>query len=115
MSSIKSYLAVVRFEQSARGHPAPPMTLSMARLKLVQTGVARVQAERPRRTRLPITPVILMAQHREWVVRPPHERALLWEVATLAFFGFFPPRGVAAPIGCLRSLAVSALLPSGSG
>ena len=65
------------------------MTLSMARLKLVQAGVARVQAGRQGRTRFPITPDILLALRWGWVNKPPHEMALFWAVATLAFFGFF--------------------------
>ena len=60
-SSIKTYLAGVRFEQIARGFPNPPMTLSMARLKLAQAGVVRSQAGRQSRVRLPITPDILLA------------------------------------------------------
>jgi hypothetical protein len=89
-SSIKTYLAAVRFEQIARGLPSPPLSLSMARLKLVQAGVAHVRAGRMGRTRFPITPGVLSALRQVCADRHhPHEAALLWAVVSLAFFGFF--------------------------
>ena len=85
-SSIKTYLAGVRFEQIARGFPNPPMTLSMARLKLVQAGMARSQARRKSRVRLQITPDILLALHQTWARRLPHEGALWQHLCSSASF-----------------------------
>ena len=87
--TIKTYIAGVKFEQISRGFPSPPLALSWARLRLVQAGIARSQAARSHRARLPITPDILRQLRHVWFRVPNPEVSVLWAVAVLAFFGFF--------------------------
>ena len=87
--TIKTYIAGVKFEQISRGFPSPPLALSWARLRLVQAGIARSQAARSHRARLPITPDILRQLRHGWFRVPNPEVSVLWAVAVLAFFGFF--------------------------
>ena len=97
-ATIKTYLSGVRHAQILRGLPEPGQTTSMARLKLVQAGVARERANRGISTadrRLPISVQILHGMIAAWAAPPPaaaqamEPNELLRAVASLCFFGFF--------------------------
>ena len=98
--TIKTYLAGIRHTQISLGLPEPQAFSSLPRLKLVQAGVERTQAERSRksRVRLPITPAILQKIHDQWSPRA-HESdfIMLWAAAILCFFGFFRAGEITIP------------------
>ncbi len=79
--------------QISIGFPEPREVSSLPRLRLVQSGVLRTEAQRrhkPPRIRLPITPKILRGIHRVWFQSPQvYENIMLWAAACLCFFGFF--------------------------
>ena len=102
-ATIKTYLSGVRHAQILRGLPEPGQTTSMARLKLVQAGVALERANRGISTadrRLPISVRILHRMIAAWAALPPtaaqamepnelFDNTMLSVAALLCFFGFF--------------------------
>jgi len=79
--------------QITLGLPEPREFSSLPRLRLVQAGIKRVHAHstaEDRRTRLPITPGILLRIHALWSSRSAEpDVVILWAAAVLCFFGFF--------------------------
>ncbi len=79
--------------QVTLGLPEPREFSSLPRLKLIQTGIKRVHAQRSpegSRIRLPITPAILRQIQEHWTSRAADPDILmLWAAAVLCFFGFF--------------------------
>ncbi len=71
-STIKSYLAAVRHLQIAEGFPEPGQYASLAKLRLVATGIQK-EASRPPHIRLPAD----------------QDTIMLWAACCIAFFGFF--------------------------
>ena len=72
----------------------------MSRLEYVVKGLKRKATSGPQRTRLPITPNILLHLKRAWEVMPAHRDAsMLWAAATMCFFGFLRAGEVVAPGG----------------
>ena len=66
---IKTYLAAVRHAQIMRGLPEPRQGSSLPRLCLLQSGVRRDRAQQglpTARSRLPITPNILLRIYTNW-------------------------------------------------
>ena len=86
-STANNYLAAVRHSQVALGLGDPKMA-SMAQLEYVIRGMKRT-AQTSKRTRLPISPAILLGMKRTWQRHPnPRDAAMLWAAATMCFFGF---------------------------
>ena len=92
-STIKTYHAAVRHAQIMRGLPEPRERSSLPHLRLMQSGVRRVRAERgtpTSRPRPPITPDILARMRAVWApTLSEHNTAMLWAAAAACFFGFF--------------------------
>lgn len=63
--TVKSHLAAVRHLQVTEGFPEPSKCKSLARLRLLETGIQK-EFTRPPRTRLPITQAILRQIRRLW-------------------------------------------------
>lgn len=83
--TIRLYLSAVRHLQIVNGLPDP----SFPCLEYVLKGVCRVNASRPRPTRLPITPTLLRHIHGVWARDPPDvDRIMMWAAFCLGFFGF---------------------------
>ena len=91
--SVKTYLAAVRNLQLTLGLPDPRDSSSLPRLRLLLTGIRRVQTEsgsNQSRRRLPVTPAILRRIKGLWNERSTRgEYVMPWAALTLCFFGFF--------------------------
>ena len=86
--TIKSYLAAIRHTQISLGLGDPEMG-GMTRLEYVVKGCKRKATNASKRTRLPITPVILGRLRVEWQKKSDTKDAtMLWAAATMCFFGF---------------------------
>ena len=107
-ATIKTYLAGVRHAQIMRGLPEPKQTGSMARLKLVQAGVARDRLNRGISStdrRLPITARVLSGLISHWATPTEasfdpaivFDNTMLKAAATLCFFGFFRSGEITVP------------------
>ena len=90
-SSIKLYLAAVRDTQLSLGLPDPREQSSLPLLKRVQAGISRVRLSRgrPSKQRLPITAHMLRQIKGALEAMAHEEKAVLWAVCCVAFFGFF--------------------------
>lgn len=99
--SIKTYIAALRHLQITMGLPDPRDTSSLPRLRLVLTGIKRIQAEAGgsvRRPRLPMTPPILQRIRSLWNSRPTRaDYVMPWAAVTLCFFGFFRSGEITVP------------------
>ena len=86
-STVKNYLAAVRHSQIALGLGDPKIG-AMTQLEYVMRGMKR-KTQTTRRTRLPISPVMLQGMRRIWQHHPnSRDTAMLWAAATMCFFGF---------------------------
>ncbi len=100
-NTIKTYLAGIRHAQIIRGHPEPRQDSKLPRLRLVQTGVKKVRAERGlpmARPRLPITPALLRCIRGVWdpLALDP-DVVMLWAAAITCYFGFFRAGEITIP------------------
>ena len=89
--TVKVYLAAIRHMQITMGLPEPREFSSMPRLRLVQSGINWTHTtQASAKVRLPITPVILCSLKEYWSPqRTNMDIIMMWEAATLCFFGFF--------------------------
>lgn len=95
-STIKSYLAAVRYSQIALGLGNPHIP-SMTQLEYVLKG-AQKSARSKSRPRLPITPSILEKLYSVWAASSdPFNASMLWAAACMCFFGFLRSGEVVAP------------------
>ena len=86
--TVKSYMAAVRHSQISLGLGDPKLG-EMTQLEYVMKGLKRKATYSTRRTRLPITPIILGQLKRVWQLRPDQrDTSMLWAAATMCFFGF---------------------------
>ena len=96
--TIKCYLSAVRHLHIVQGSPSSALEGARPRLQLLLRGIRRATADKPGRSRLPITPTIL---RRVWqVVKAPphsHDRAMLWAAMNTCFFGFLRAGEICAP------------------
>ena len=89
--TIKAYLSAIRCLQIQNEMGNPFISGSMPRLEYVLGGIKRVEASsgRQTRTRLPITPDILMKLRDIWLAPPVQpDTLMLWAAACIGFFGF---------------------------
>ena len=93
--TIKTYLAAVRHAQIMKGLPEPRQGSSLPRLRLLQSGVRRDRAQQglpPARSRLPITPNILLRIYTNWsgaLRAAEFDTVMIWSAMLMCFFGFF--------------------------
>ena len=86
--TIKCYLSAIRHLQIECGEKDPRVE-SMPLLVLALWGTKREQAGAVKRTRLPITPVILEQLRRIWNRDSAnHDHIMLWAACCVGFFGF---------------------------
>lgn len=97
--TIKVYLSAIRHMQISMGLPEPREFSSMARLKLVQSGIQRTHASnQPTKARLPITTSILTSLKSHWTPqRTDPDIIMLWAAAVVCFFGFFRAGEITLP------------------
>ena len=100
-TSIKVYLAAVRYMQVVMGFPEPRAVSCLPRLKLVINGIARTRASTDQthgRPRLPITTDVLGKLFDVLSARPQsHSNILLWAACSVCFFGFFRAGEITVP------------------
>ena len=98
-STIKSNLSAVRHLQIASELPDPGIA-TMPRLEGVIKGIKSIQAraQSSKRTRLPITPHIIMAIGAVWEAQGlSQDQVMLWAALTLCFFGLLRSGEVTVP------------------
>ena len=89
-STIKTYLAAVRYLQISNDLPEP-RAVPMPKLSLVERGIRRTRSEESScRPRLPVTPTILRQLRSLWSREASdYDVILMWAACCTAFFGFF--------------------------
>ena len=86
--TIKCYLSAVRHLQVTCGG-GDPRVESMPLLELTLRGAKKEQAGMAKRTRLPITPIILERMRQVWNADPSNwDHVMLWAASCVGFFGF---------------------------
>ena len=88
--SIKGYLSAIRHQQISLDHPNPYIC-KMPKLEQVIKGIKGIQTKQGStpRTRLPITPTILLKLREFWELNArSFDHIMLWAAACLCFFGF---------------------------
>ncbi len=96
-SSVKSYLAAIRYTQITLGLGDPHIS-EWPRLSYVVRGMKKRTAHYARRPRLPITPAILRQLRSAWEkLANPLNRNMLWAAACMCFFGFLRSGEVVVP------------------
>ena len=89
-ATIKLYLSAVRHLQISLGLPEPRIG-DMARLEQVLKGSKKSFAKRcpGSRTRLPITPSLLLKMRQVWEKKAQdHDNIMIWAACCLCYFGF---------------------------
>ena len=95
-TTVKNYLAAVRYTQISLGLGDPEMS-KMPQLEYVVKGLKRSSAG-PKRTRLPITPEILRRLKGVWLAWPnQRDASMLWAAVTMCFCGFLRSGEVVVP------------------
>lgn len=95
--TMKSYLSTVRHLQIECGC-GDPRVESMPRLELILRGVKREQAGVEKRTRLPITPLVLERLHRVWSQDSSDlDAIMMWAVCCVGFVGFLRSGEMTSP------------------
>ena len=98
--TIKSYLSAVRYVQIAC-NLGDPNIATMPRLEYVLKGVKVERARQlpgAKRTRLPITPAILLKLKAVWTEKNADaDSCMLWAAACVCFFGFFRSGEITVP------------------
>ena len=95
-STVKSYLAAVRYSHIALGLGDPQIG-DMSHLEHVVKGLKKSTLQSSR-TCLPITPAILRKLKAVWQQRPnKHDASMLWAISCLCFFGFLRIGEAVAP------------------
>ena len=99
-STLKVYLAALRYQQVGMGLPAPNHA-AMPKLKTIGNGMQRMQRQNGcKRNRLPITPAILRNIKEQWADRATeYDIVMFWAAACMAFFGFFRLGEILIPPG----------------
>ena len=97
-----SFVAGIRHLHVTLGHPDPDYSHSMLRLQQVLRGVRSIlsknKPQEAQRTRLPITPELLLKIRKVWEKNSrEHDFIMLWAACTICFFGFFRPGEITAP------------------
>ena len=88
--TIKSYLAGVRNAQLSLGLPDPRDQSSLPILRRVQAGISRASLSTSlARVRMPVTPSLLRHIRQCLEATVHNERAVLWAICCVAFFGCF--------------------------
>lgn len=96
-STVKNYLAAVRYTQISLGLGEPNIG-DMPRLSYVVRGMKRLAASGQQQRRMPITPAILMQLKGAWQAEPNQRDAtMLWAAATMCFFGFLRVGEIVVP------------------
>ena len=96
-STVKNYLAAVRFTQISLGLGDPHIG-DMPHLSYVVRGMKRLAASGQQRRRLPITPSILLQIKQAWLGGALQaEAVMLWAAATMCFFGFLRVGEIVVP------------------
>ena len=95
-TTVKNYLAAVRYTQISFGLGDPEMS-KMPQLEYVVKDLKRSSVG-PKRTRLPITPEILRRLKGVWLAWPNRRDAyMLWAAVTMCFCGFLRSGKVVVP------------------
>ncbi len=90
--TMKAYLAALRNAQISMGFPDPRDKSSLPLLKRIQAGISRIRLEKGKqgtKVRLPITIQMLARIQDQLQSSVSENKAMVWEVACTAFFGFF--------------------------
>ena len=119
MATIKTYLAAVRHLHLISGPDTPFSDARRPLLQLLLRGIKRATSKMPTKSRLPITPDILLKVGRV-IQQSPHSQdtLMVWAPMNTCFFGFLQAGEVCAPSTstfdpswhlCVGDLAVDSL------